>query len=187
MVADDASANGSVASSPEDIASLSSPSPSPLSSQTSLASDESRGMCPPEAPAFTPAPVTHHQGQSNFFRRLPPEIREQIYVEYWRIAGVDRHVFLQDSEFCFAPCITDHDDPVDECQTSLAAEFGASPCVQQHEKWFKRMTSTWCNHWRCEEAYRKTAQRQKKDPTHADHDWEKPMTCPPLLLSCKRL
>lgn len=122
-----------------------------------------------------------------FFRKLPPEIREQIYRQYWLSAGIDRHIFLEDDDFCFAPCLADHDDPVDECQTGLEAEFDPSPCVQRHKKWFDRMTSTWCNHWRCEEAYRRANKRQRRKGGGTGNTPKKLMTCLPLLLSCKRL
>ncbi|KAH7368798.1 hypothetical protein B0T11DRAFT_67441 [Plectosphaerella cucumerina] len=215
---DDSSANGSLLQSPSsnDIPSLISSGPSPLSSQTSLASHELplSGMCsalaaptqpalvfPPSPESSAPPPPsteTHHQSQSSFFRRLPPEIREQIYIQYWLSAGIDRHVFLQDGEFCFAPCVVDHDDPVDECQVALAREFPQSgPPVQRHIKWFRRMTSLWCNHWRCEEALRRSIRRQQRQKQRdEDEDEERPasqgrpdklVTCLPLLLACKRL
>ncbi|KAH6693130.1 hypothetical protein EV126DRAFT_517389 [Verticillium dahliae] len=76
----------------------------------------------------------HNQGQSSFFRKLPLEVRQQIFAEFWQCAGLNRHVYLEDGDFRFALCETDHDSTDDACQTGLAHDFYPQPRVQNHPK-----------------------------------------------------
>ncbi|KAK0382326.1 hypothetical protein CLIM01_00298 [Colletotrichum limetticola] len=124
----------------------------------------------------------HHQGQSTFFRQLPPEIRHQIYRHFWVSAGVERHAFLRNRKLLFSPCITDHEAP-DERQIGVAKDFQKSSStaeVQPHPKWFKRMTSPWCNHWKCERLW-----EDIRDGREVDGN--KKQAYMSLLLSCKRI
>ncbi|KAM0328729.1 hypothetical protein ACHAQA_005142 [Verticillium albo-atrum] len=132
---------------------------------------------------YTPVTPDVFSAQSPFFRKLPLEIREQIYAEFWQCAGLNRHVYLEDDDFRFAICQTDHDAAEDSCQTGLAHDFYPEPMVQRHPKWYDRMTSPWCNHWKCEEAM-----RQKRKPgSGAKEARDDILTCLPLLLSCQRI
>lgn len=134
----------------------------------------------PECPEADASP--HHQGQSPFFRRLPPEIREQIYSEFWVAVGVNRHAFLVDKKLTYSPCVTDHEAP-DERQIGVASDFKKSKrnaCVQSHPEWFNRMTSTWCNHWRCERLW-EDIQNGRAVDGNKTQDYLS------LLLSCKRM
>ncbi|OHE91146.1 hypothetical protein CORC01_13557 [Colletotrichum orchidophilum] len=124
----------------------------------------------------------HHQGQSSFFRQMPPEIRHQIYQHFWVSAGVQRHAFLSDRKLLFSPCVTDHEAP-DERQIGVAKDFETSSStaeVQPHPKWFKRMTSPWCNHWKCERLWEDIRDGR-------EIDGNKKQAYMSLLLSCKRI
>ncbi|KAM0269628.1 hypothetical protein ACHAQH_009707 [Verticillium albo-atrum] len=113
---------------------------------------------------------------------LPLEVREQIYAEFWQCTGLDRHVYLEDDDFRFALCETNH-DAVDACQTGLAHDFYPEPMVQRHQKWYNRMTSSWCNHWKCEESM-----RQRRVPgSNVKGTRDDLHPCIPLLLSCQRM
>ncbi|KAK1994034.1 hypothetical protein LX36DRAFT_543139, partial [Colletotrichum falcatum] len=118
--------------------------------------------------------------QFHYFSQLPPEIRMQIYREFWVVAGVKRHVFLHESKTTYSPCITDHTAP-DERQIGVAKAFeesGSDSEVQLHPEWYKRMTSKWCNHWRCERLWEDVRDGKKVDA----HKTQSYMS---LLLSCK--
>ncbi|KAK1975082.1 hypothetical protein LZ30DRAFT_786532 [Colletotrichum cereale] len=132
----------------------------------------------PETPAdHTPA---QQAGQFHYFSQLPLEIREQIYREFWAVAGVKRHVFLHNGKTTYSPCITDHTAP-DERQIGVAKAFeesGSDAEVQPHPEWYKRMTSKWCNHWRCERLWEDVRDGKKIDA----HKTQSYMS---LLLSCK--
>ncbi|KAL2882237.1 hypothetical protein SGCOL_002506 [Colletotrichum sp. CLE4] len=139
--------------------------------------DEEFTQASPRAPR-----KEHHQGQSTFFRQLPPEIRNQIYRHFWVSAGVERHAFLRNRKLLFSPCITDHEAP-DERQIGVAKDFEKSSStaeVQPHPKWFKRMTSPWCNHWKCERLW-----EDIRDGREVDGN--KTQAYMSLLLSCKRI
>ncbi|WQF79310.1 hypothetical protein CDEST_04324 [Colletotrichum destructivum] len=114
------------------------------------------------------------------FSQLPPEIRHQIYQEYWVVSGVSRHAFLHNGKLVHSPCITDHEAP-DERQAGVAKAFTASGSkaeVQSHPLWAKRMTSKWCNHWRCEELWQDIQDGK-------DFDAHKTLSYRSLLLSCR--
>lgn len=121
------------------------------------------------------------QGQSHLFRRLPPEIREQIYKEFWVACGVERHAFLEDGNMRYSPCVTDHEAP-DERQLGLARDFKKAPQVQWHPEWFLRMQSPWCNHWRCEELWEDIKEGRKVDLNDGQNQ-----AFMSLLVSCKRV
>ncbi|RXG44494.1 hypothetical protein VDGE_08151 [Verticillium dahliae] len=125
----------------------------------------------------------HNQGQSSFFRKLPLEVRQQIFAEFWQCAGLNRHVYLEDGDFRFALCETDHDSTDDACQTGLAHDFYPQPRVQNHPKWYGRMTSSWCNHWKCQESM-----CQRRTPNSSGEEKQDGLSsCIPLLLSCQRI
>ncbi|KAF6810740.1 hypothetical protein CPLU01_15252 [Colletotrichum plurivorum] len=128
------------------------------------------------------SPPDYHQGQSVFFRKLPPEIRDQIYREYFVASGVERHVFLIKARIHFSPCVTRHDAP-DERQVGLARDFeGSGEEVQYHPEWFDRLQSTWCNHWRCEKLWQDIQAGREVDYNRGTNQGFMG-----LLLSCKRM
>ncbi|KAK1837910.1 hypothetical protein CCHR01_19468 [Colletotrichum chrysophilum] len=69
---------------------------------------------------------TQSKGTSHLFRRLPPEIREQIYKEFWIACGLERHAFIEDGVTRYSPCVTNHEAP-DERRLGLARGFAKSP------------------------------------------------------------
>ncbi|KAI3547801.1 hypothetical protein CSPX01_03378 [Colletotrichum filicis] len=75
-----------------------------------------------------------------------------------------------------------HEAP-DERQIGVAKDFQKSSStaeVQPHPKWFKRMTSPWCNHWKCERLW-----EDIRDGREVDGN--KKQAYMSLLLSCKRI
>ncbi|OHW98215.1 hypothetical protein CSPAE12_02997 [Colletotrichum incanum] len=118
--------------------------------------------------------------QFHYFPQLPPEIRQQIYREFWVVAGVERHVFLHNRKLMYSPCITDHTAP-DERQIGVAKAFeqsGSDAEVQPHPEWYERMTSKWCNHWKCERLWEDVRDGKAVDA-------HKTASYMSLLLSCK--
>lgn len=96
------------------------------------------------------------QLQSTFFRSLPREIRDMIYVQFWEVSGSHQHVFEHQGSVSHFPCIMEGDQ-----EDTRNKEFEdiwhrqQSHCpksVVRDAKWAKRMSSTWHEHWRCEEA-----------------------------------
>ncbi|GKT79753.1 hypothetical protein ColTof4_12176 [Colletotrichum tofieldiae] len=125
----------------------------------------------------TPVP---QPDQFHYFPRLPAEIRHQIYREFWVVAGVERHLFLHNRKLMHSPCITDHTAP-DERQIGVAKAFATSCSdaeVQPHPEWYKRMTSKWCNHWKCERLWEDVRDGKEIDA-------HKTASYMSLLLSCK--
>ncbi|OLN86957.1 hypothetical protein CCHL11_04520 [Colletotrichum chlorophyti] len=130
-----------------------------------------------------PEPETdlYCQWQSQLFRRLPFEIRAQIYTEVWVASGVERHALIHNRRLTYSPCITDHEAP-DDRQIGVAKDWDWSKDsdVQSHPIWFKRMTSKWCNHWKCERLWEDIRDGREVD-FHRTHSYLS------LLLSCKRI
>ncbi|KAH7113160.1 hypothetical protein B0J13DRAFT_600272 [Dactylonectria estremocensis] len=86
--------------------------------------------------------------------QLPSEIRNAIFREVWRDAGVSQHVMLQGGRYVLARCVTDHaasDDLMDECAKYRMSNFN-DPLISQ------RLLSPWGNHWKCKELYQSTRQ-----------------------------
>ncbi|KAK1848078.1 hypothetical protein CCHR01_09323, partial [Colletotrichum chrysophilum] len=148
----------------------------PKPNNTDTTPEESRRIKDPELRR-----QAYPQGQSHLFRRLPPEIREQIYKEFWVACGVERHAFLEDGNMRYSPCVTDHEAP-DERQLGLARDFRKAPQVQWHPEWFLRMQSPWCNHWRCEELWEDIKEGRKVDLNAGQNQ-----AFMSLLVSCKRV
>ena len=119
------------------------------------------------------------QLQSRLFS-LPLEIRQLIYLELWREAGLGQHIFIHRGGYTHAPCILSDQNAPDQRQVEVDRLWGdwESPmgtCVENH-LWARRLSSAWCNHWRCEE---RAAARSAKAPDRS------PFL--PMLVACKRM
>lgn len=113
------------------------------------------------------------QIDSPFFTLLPAEIRQLIYIEFWRNDGVGslrQHITEREGRLTRVPCIT---DPL---ATDLRyTKFNNSdPGSDERSVWLHRLTTNWTLHWACEEAHlsRHAAPRS---------------SFLPVLLSCKRM
>ena len=115
----------------------------------------------------------HDQTESPLFR-LPLEIRQAIYHEI-----LDRPLHIISSSylnFVIAPCVSDHDmEGPDELQ--ISEKWGG----RVDRLWIRRLRSSWCNHWRCEERL------LDKDGQLVTKDLGTSIPLPDMLLACKRM
>lgn len=121
------------------------------------------------------------QEPSAFFSVLPLEIRQMIYVEFWRTVGLKQHILLStgaSSAFTHSPCITDQRAP------DVRYEQSQDNDGQGTDVWERRLRSAWCAHWPCEEL---------NDPGVIPSDDTAPPRGPrwspflPAMLTCKRM
>ncbi len=96
------------------------------------------------------------QSESALFR-LPFEIRNLIYLEVWREAGLSQHIVVHHGGYTHTQCVINHDG-LDERQTEIRriVDGSTNPSLRPHDKafhdvWSRRLGSKWCNHWKCEE------------------------------------
>ncbi|KAL0943394.1 uncharacterized protein CTRU02_201280 [Colletotrichum truncatum] len=102
-----------------------------------------------------PECATNCQLQTNLFGKLPEEIREMIYQELWRDAGLSQHIIRTEAGYAHSRCLLhqlgipgehiDDEDPW-ESMWMVPDVRGTVPL------WYRREMSTWCDHWKCEEA-----------------------------------
>ncbi|KAI0841213.1 hypothetical protein F5Y06DRAFT_260915 [Hypoxylon sp. FL0890] len=142
------------------------------------------------------------QYQSLFFRRLPIEVRNEIYVELWRLSGLEQHIFWHEdrkhprrSHFCRWPCVTPF-DVEDERQKELEILFPDAlshpPPMLLSTEWNWRLKSSWYNHWRCEEEMCEHLKNDEARPRRANfpcHAYNSLLYSPylPMLLTCKKM
>ncbi|KAI1637893.1 hypothetical protein F4809DRAFT_301213 [Biscogniauxia mediterranea] len=96
------------------------------------------------------------QLDSSLFGRFPSEIREMIYAECWAVSGLEQHIFSRDGRLTHSPCVlapgevdTRNGEIHRMCRQSRRRSRSHSLAVDK--KWASRFTSTWQEHWRCEE------------------------------------
>ncbi|KAI1255563.1 hypothetical protein MGN70_002677 [Eutypa lata] len=96
------------------------------------------------------------QLSSFFFGRLPLEVREMIYTEFWIVSGVQQHVFSRDGHLTHCPCLLvdnrdneRNDEFTEVWQKRRRSRTGSM--VVDDDKWASRFSSTWNDHWKCEE------------------------------------
>ncbi len=136
-----------------------------------------RAPLPEPIPADQLAETAHHQLQSDFFGRLPLEIRRQIYEELWRTTSESQHIYHHDGRLRRCACVTDHDaeDERDDIVESFRLEKSLT-----HETYFsnpalhRQLSSTWTKHWKCEEHLAKHGTKDRS-----------PFMSP--LVTCKRM
>lgn len=125
---------------------------------------------------------THDQHSSLFFR-LPPEIRDAVYLALVENAGFSQHIILhEDAEennsgqdkpprFCSWPCTTEYDVEGNDNPHGLN-----NGCQK----------SRWHNHWRCESAMLQACagEGQVDGPCRARRT---PTGYLPMMLACRRM
>ncbi|OTB03876.1 hypothetical protein M426DRAFT_12169 [Hypoxylon sp. CI-4A] len=115
-------------------------------------------------PATAPDPrrmrqTADAQMQSDFFGRLPLEIRDMIYAACWEASGPRQHVFLRQGLLAHSPCALAADGETDARLEELRRMFYAQESPRRartrsfalDEVWAARFASPWLEHWRCEE------------------------------------
>ncbi|KAK9785936.1 hypothetical protein SCARD494_11605 [Seiridium cardinale] len=121
------------------------------------------------------------QLQSDFFGELPREIRDMIYLQFWAVCGSRQHVFEQDGNMTHSPCILqagEKDTTNEDFEKVWYEQQAKIPGSKLHSaKWARQMSSTWHEHWRCEETML-DAQAQGQ---------EKGILFLSSLLTCKRM
>ena len=119
------------------------------------------------------------QLDSSFFGMLPPEIREMIYSEFWTVSGLRQHVFTSDGGLTHCPCLLtagkddDKSDEFEEVWQNRRRSRTGSIVVD--EKWASRFSSSWNDHWICEEEMLSDTTRNPRT------------LFLPALLTCKRM
>ncbi len=119
------------------------------------------------------------QLQSRLFL-LPLEIRQLIYLELWREAGLGQHIFIYRGGYTHAPCILSDQNAPDDRQVEIDGLWGGwkqglMVTNVNNSLWSRRLSSAWCNHWRCEE------RAASRNPKKLDRS---PFL--PMLRACKR-
>lgn len=134
--------------------------------------------------------ATVGQLHTGFFGKLPEEIREMVYQELWRAAGLGQHIIRTQAGYAHSRCLfrrpgttpADGDDP---WEFNWMAPDARGPVPL----WYKREMSTWCDHWKCEEAreereiWRDIARGRTCHCVHVD-TWTAFL---PMLMTCKRM
>ncbi|KAH6856136.1 hypothetical protein B0I37DRAFT_69568 [Chaetomium sp. MPI-CAGE-AT-0009] len=111
-------------------------------------------------PTINTASFSHSadsQLSSRFFT-LPAEIRNLIYLEFWKLNSTRQHMVKYEvpdekqpegftEHWSHVPCITDPRAP-----DARWPEYADSePTSEERQVWGKRLKSSWCLHWACEE------------------------------------
>lgn len=108
------------------------------------------------SPDHNLAMAMNQQLQSTFFGGLPQEIRDLIYANFWELSGSRQHVFEHDGVVTHFPCLLmpGEEDSRNREFEQLWNECQGRPAQSMvHDaKWARRMSSTWHEHWKCEEA-----------------------------------
>lgn len=133
----------------------------------------------PNRDAF--AATADAQEPSAFFSALPLEIRQMIYVEFWRLTGLKQHVFSRvpiAGRLTHSPCITDPRAP-DARHEKSQNSGGESSAV-----WERRFRTDWCVHWACEELDRPEVVPSNVAPTPRGPPWSPFL---PAMQTCKRM
>lgn len=104
------------------------------------------------------------QLSSSFFTLLPAEVRNLIYLEFWKLSSTRLHVHADEIELpqAFQPGV-DPEPPRlrwshTRCITNPRARdvrfdqfCRAKPGSPEESIWTARLKSEWCLHWDCEE------------------------------------
>lgn len=132
------------------------------------------------------------QTESTFVARLPREIRDAIYLEIWRSAGLRQHIVSHwdwdrelskatGAHFCRWPCDTQYqvEDDLQEEVELLRIQDNVQPGDSIKNVTYQMgLESAWLNHWRCgksvEEAH--NMRDATKDSTSGISCWKKPPT-----------
>ncbi|KAI0880567.1 uncharacterized protein GGS22DRAFT_83092 [Annulohypoxylon maeteangense] len=130
------------------------------------------------------------QSGSILFGGLPLEIRDMIYVECWKVSGLNQHIFIRAGRLTHWPCALSSDEVderPDELQRMLEAQEtqrrSRTRSLKLDDKWTRRFSSPWHNHWRCEEEM----EMMTNERTGLDHLPRPNRTLfLPILLACKR-
>ncbi|KAK8105789.1 hypothetical protein PG999_009148 [Apiospora kogelbergensis] len=124
------------------------------------------------------------QHQSTFFGGLPREIRDMIYLAMWDVSGTHQHVFEHSDgggNVTHFPCILaagEEDSRNDEFEMLWRQQQAHRPrSLVKDPVWARRMSSTWHEHWKCEEAMMASREQGTRPGT----------LFLPSLLTCKRM
>ena len=120
------------------------------------------------------------QPVSRLFSNIPAEIREMIYVELWRSAGLSQHIIYRRTlrDMTHTPCLVDQVRDQDVRYARLMSSAGPSK-----QPWEARLQSEWCLHWQCQENSDAAKRAAGRDGTQLA--WKTPFLA--ALLTCKRM
>ncbi|KAK1658470.1 hypothetical protein BDP55DRAFT_525393, partial [Colletotrichum godetiae] len=135
-------------------------------------------------------PLPFEQPRTSFLGRLPKEIREIIYRELWRTAGLGQHIIWTEAGFGHSRCLLERlESNIIEGDDPGEFNWMGSDARGSVSLWYKREMSTWCDHWKCEEAkdereiWRDIARRQ----TSCGISVSNSSPYLPMMLTCKTL
>ncbi|KAK8051499.1 hypothetical protein PG993_002884 [Apiospora rasikravindrae] len=124
------------------------------------------------------------QHQSVFFGKLPREIRDMVYLAMWDVSGTQQHIFEHEEgsgHVTHFPCILatgEQDSRNHEFEKLWHRQQACRPrSLVEDPVWARRMSSTWNEHWRCEEAMLANREKGNKSST----------LFLPSLLTCRRM
>ncbi|KAI1453865.1 hypothetical protein F4805DRAFT_461369 [Annulohypoxylon moriforme] len=145
-------------------------------------------ITPDMAPNTTRMRETADSQFGSLLFMLPLEIRDMVYAECWKVSGFKQHIFMRDDRLTHWPCKLPSDE-VDErfyeFQRMLEAQNNQrrshTRSLKLDERWARRFSSPWQNHWRCEEEMLTDEEAGFDHPSHP-----KRTLFLPILLACKR-
>lgn len=110
------------------------------------------------------------QLESSWFGKLPKEIRDMIYAEFWIVTGARQHVFkTSDGFLTHAPCQLvpgEEDGRNENFEEVWRRQQSRRPrSLVVNTKWAQRFSSDWNDHWRCEEAMKAAGKKRGLTPT----------------------
>ncbi|KAH8681652.1 hypothetical protein BX600DRAFT_28834 [Xylariales sp. PMI_506] len=122
------------------------------------------------------------QLKSQLFGALSGEIRNMIYAEFWAVSGHRQHVFeAVGGRMSHFPCAmhAGEDDYRNEAfdEVWYRAQTKRPRAVVRSTIWAHRMSSSWNDHWRCEEAMMEARAQGKSAGT----------LFLPVILTCRRM
>ncbi|KAK1574589.1 uncharacterized protein LY79DRAFT_652390 [Colletotrichum navitas] len=127
---------------------------------------------------------------TGFFGKLPEEVREMIYQELWRAAGLGQHVIRTQAGYAHSRCLFDRPgataaDGEEPWEFNWMAPDAHGP----GPLWYKREMSTWCDHWKCEESReeREIWRDIARGRTGRSVPCETWTAFLPMMLTCKRM
>lgn len=128
------------------------------------------------------------QSQSTFFGLLPREIRDMIYAHLWEGPQSRQHVFQREGGgLTHYTCTRPHDSRDDrnrEFEKFWNCYRNENPgSAVRDATWARRMSSTWNEHWCCEEVMLdKTKGGRQEEGSNSPRS-----AFLPCLLSCKQM
>ncbi|OHE91154.1 hypothetical protein CORC01_13565 [Colletotrichum orchidophilum] len=135
-----------------------------------------------------PLPVDRFS--TSFLGRLSGEIREIIFQELWRTAGLGQHIVRTEAGYGHSRCLFERPDcTAVEADDPWEFNWMGSDARGSVSLWYKREMSAWCDHWKCEEARDEREIWRNISKRRTSHGVPAKTLTPylPMMLTCKTL